>query len=607
MTTRTTRAVVAATSTLALLGAGLAAATGAQANPSGVSLTLCPGTPVLTRALTDADAGLAVTGHTTTSLSGQDTFQGTFVGTQDDSFGNTVYLFSLSGSRITKSDGTIDAGIWAGISGSPVYDSAGDLVGSVSFGYTGEQAENLAGITPAPQIFASKSSTSPAAKVKLSAANVKRAQAAGSTATSGSMTELALPRVTVGDADFATRAAAHSRALKKKTKATTTFGTAHTADLSDEPALTAGDPIATSWSYGDLPMASEGTVTAVCGSTIYAYGHPADDVGASSQTLLRAKTLAIHADGADSYVDDTIDPTPIGRLTDDRNHGVVGVLGAAPAGTTVTTHTKVGAATISHNSVVTSSYALSTGVANQVGEEILQALDQDGAGSGHATWTIGYTVNGGATKTFTGTQAFADDGGFAEDVAFTIASGVETLQSGSTSKVAIKSVSVSTTASPDYRAYVIAGADVKEGSKWVSVKSGKTISAKRGSTLKVRLNLDSNGIDSTVPATTQEIDTSLTPSKFARTEALRFEGQGDYALFSGEGDDGEDGGDFFDGPSTATIGTLVSELAAQPQFDTTLRAAFWSNSTGEHETTSAKLSPTSDLVIGRYNLNVRLK
>ncbi len=83
-----------------------------------------------------------------------DTFQGTYVDTIADAYGNPIYLFDLSGSRITKGyKRQGPAGIWAGISGSPVYDANNNLVGSVSYGFTGYASSTLAGITPAANVI----------------------------------------------------------------------------------------------------------------------------------------------------------------------------------------------------------------------------------------------------------------------------------------------------------------------------------------------------------------------------------------------------------------------------------------------------------------------
>ncbi|RYJ05529.1 MAG: hypothetical protein EON52_11100, partial [Actinomycetales bacterium] len=142
-----------------LVAAGVAAtATSAQADPVDPGFAPCPA------AFPSAELtpGLEAVGLTSAGVYRKDgvlhdssvtpeTFSGEYLGTVTDDSGE-IYVFDLQGSRITKSDGTVDAGGWAGISGSPLYAADGRLIGSVSYSFI-EGTTNSVGVTPAKDLY----------------------------------------------------------------------------------------------------------------------------------------------------------------------------------------------------------------------------------------------------------------------------------------------------------------------------------------------------------------------------------------------------------------------------------------------------------------------
>ena len=99
---------------------------------------------------TDEFGGLAgqdLTGLTVDQGTTPDGFTAEFLGVIDDGIapGLDMIVVRTSSEAITEA-----GGIWFGMSGSPVYDEAGRLVGAVAYGLTG--ASPIAGITPAAEM-----------------------------------------------------------------------------------------------------------------------------------------------------------------------------------------------------------------------------------------------------------------------------------------------------------------------------------------------------------------------------------------------------------------------------------------------------------------------
>lgn len=480
------RLPVVAMAAAGLIGGALAVAAPASADPGTVDTTMCPGTPVWVGGFEDSDAGQLVHGLTTVSGTTPTEFQGEFVSTIDDPFGNDIYLFKLSGSRITKADGSVDAGIWAGISGSPVYDADDNLIGSVSYGFTGYAGSDIAGITPAANVLATERADDPeptASKVAVS----KSAQAA--IAASGSASHPTLRRLTpVRVAVGATAGAAHDHFTgKARSLATrsTEFGSAGSAAGVDS--MVPGGNIATSWSAGSVMLASVGTITAVCGNKVFAYGHPVENVGASHQRMHSATTVQIQADGPGSYTMVNINPEPSGALLEDGNTGVFGVLGqASEHSIPVTTSASYGTRTQAHTSTVSEPYALSTVVANQVYGEVSAVLGNNGSGTANISWAITFRRDGSTTdEVYTRSHLVTAQTAFPELAIEGPAGEVDILQFASDEDISIVSVDVTTqVTSRYYQAVKVAGLNVKSGSTYKPVPAGARITAKKGSTLQ---------------------------------------------------------------------------------------------------------------------------
>lgn len=596
MPSRPLRTFASVTSTLALVAAGFAATTGAaQADPDvieqPVDTDLCPGTPVWTGGFTSADVGKPVTGKTTTHGITPEGFTGEYVSTLRSAAGRgkDIYLFRMEGSRITKTnaagDEIVDAGIWAGMSGSPVYDGDGNLIGSVSYGFSGG-ASNLAGVTPAKDLISIQDGTGTTAAVQSApvSASVSRLAAQSTTTSSDTAADfseihqLALPRVSAGikGAD-ATSIASKSRTLAKKYgSAMPKFhtGSQYDGTLDAEAAIVAGGNIATSWSHGDVALAAVGTVTAVCGDKVFAFGHPDNfDGDKATETFHAAEAAAIQEDATfGSYKLANIDMKPLGQITQDRLSGIMGVLGQLPVETTITTNTTLGSATTSAETKVSVPAAVSAAVGSQLFNDALDGLDAYvNGGEALMTWTINYTPRGGVPANYTRTQRVSTNEYFAEEMPYDVASDVEFLQAGSDTKVAINAVTVNTQLFPDHNALRISRIDIRSNGKWVKVKNGTRVNARRGKAFPIQVHLVPANADSVAAPVIKRLDQTISTSASGTGHLSFVGGQNYYDDFEDEFTidiDEEDEDYYYDEEEPLTLAQVLAALKAQVRNDT---------------------------------------
>lgn len=604
MSPRPLRTAASITSVIALAIGGVAGTTSvAHAAPGDVNTTLCAGTPIWTGGFDDSDFGQVVHGRTTTHGITPEAFAGTYVDTLVGGAGRgkDILLFRMTGSRVTKPDGSVDAGIWAGMSGSPVYDNDDNLIGSVSYGFSGAPS-NLAGVTPAADIInvdkpSAVTTQATSAEVPTS---MRSSLAKASTTPSDSAADystihpLTLPRVSVGSrraAATATAMAAKSRTLAKKTGGKEVrFATAAkaAAPLDAAEAIVPGGNIATAWSYGDVTMGSVGTITAICGDNgekVFAFGHPDDFSGSSTETFHAAKAVQIQEDSASgSYKIANIDMTPVGQITQDRLSGVMGVIGQFPATTRVTSRTTVGATTSSATTHVSVPAALGTAVGNQVVNDVIADLDQYSAG-GEAlmTWKIGYTPQGGAPATYSRTQLISTDSFFADQAPFDVASDVEFLQLGSDRKVTINSVTISSTLRPDYKGLRISQVDIRKNGQWVKAKINSKVAARKGKPFRVQVHLTPT-VGSVATPVLKRADIRVATGAVG-TGQVSFDGglesssggEADFTISPSEGD----GEGFYD-TTPLTVSQVIAVLKSQPRNDSVRSSQSFFSGSGPH-------------------------
>jgi len=450
------------------------------------------------------DAGEPVTGLSVTHGTTPDAFTGTYVGFIADALGKNkdLLLFRLSSPVIdgtASSGGLKGAGIWAGMSGSPVYDKAGRLIGAVAYSLNSENLP-IAGVTPAEYMKSiGTTGFSSTANVRATNSNLKLS-ASGIRAAGANLVDSSFSQVrTVNVAGTAgTKANAFTNRTLARTpgsSATASFlrskdflpaGSANPASVSQ--ALVAGGTIAATYTDGDYLIGAIGTVTAICGDTVWAFGHPMAHSGNATLLMSNASTALIVPDGAGlngSYKQVSEFGSPLGMITQDREVGIRGTIGAVSTfPIDVAVQSATGTQIATYHAGVADPQAAAATVVGTIGTAAYEQLDQNGAGTAALTWTIDYRRANGATGSLTNSQVTADSSAFPDVVGTRPASDVWAITSNKFEDVTITSVKITVRLqSADAITYKAAAVQVLTKGSWKSL-SGKRLKA--GSSYSVR-------------------------------------------------------------------------------------------------------------------------
>jgi hypothetical protein len=308
--------------------------------------------------------------------------------------GRDVILVEISGP-------TVDAGggVWAGMSGSPVYIDHGSgpkLAGALAYGFS-FGATNIAGLTPADDMLnvnglpvaarAPARLTLPRSMVR----KVARKIGAALPTVGGSLIRLKVP---VSISGVATERYRQMKKLPffKKYKPTMklTPGASSSATLSgvvDD--LVPGGNFSAALSYGSLTSAGVGTTTYVCDGQALAFGHPMLFTGKSHLGAGTADAMAIVPDPLGPYKLANV-TNPVGTLDQDRLAGIRAVDGQPSS---IPIHTVVTSLNSSHpledgQTDVVFKEAYPDLAFSHIFSSIDSVFDQVGPGSASYSWTI---------------------------------------------------------------------------------------------------------------------------------------------------------------------------------------------------------------------------
>lgn len=434
--------------------------------------------------------GLTTAGESRGSGTTPEPFTGTFLGTLEDDTGDLLVV-DLAGSRVTKADGSIDAGVWSGMSGSPVYAADGRLVGAVAYTFGGFEPSTIAGVTPAADLYALLGSrtTAAAENVPLSTGERKALVKAGASPTAlgtgarriAPVSAINLPaRLADGYAAIARRAGSTPRAVA-----------AGGATLSREIPLVAGGNVAFADAYGSLSSFSLGTVAARCGDDVVAYGHP-DYFDDATRTMHGASTITIQGDGVGSFKLGNL-AAPLGSQLRDSLAGVTGRVGTLPTSTTISSKARrVGGTATTYRSLVPNPLALPELSATHVFRDAVLAQDRIGGGEALVTYTVkGTAKKGGQPVDLTRTQRYSERSYLAELLGSDLAADLYALQENDFSEVSVADVTIDDTLGDDYKALTIGSIDRYYDSRraWGRLASAGTLTVAKGKPFTLRFNL----------------------------------------------------------------------------------------------------------------------
>ncbi len=279
------------------------------------ALSLAAATPVFP--LKDVRAGQKGIGRTVFAGSKVEEFQVEILGVLEN-LGprQSIILARLSGGPLAST------GVMQGMSGSPVYID-GKLLGAVALSFP-QSKEAIAGIRPIEDML--RVDPTPPSTV---AANAPRLKPfiAGETR----LEEIATP---VSFTGFTASALEHFapklRAMGLDPRQGVAGGGNPGTQLGDPKRLEPGSMISVQLLSGDMSVGADGTITAIDGDRIYAFGHRFLAEGPTDLPFARAEVLALLPNLTSSFKISTAREW-MGTITADRDTAVSGITGRLPA------------------------------------------------------------------------------------------------------------------------------------------------------------------------------------------------------------------------------------------------------------------------------------
>jgi hypothetical protein len=512
--------------------------------------------------------GQAVRGLTVSKGTTPEEFTGEIIGVLEDGIAPGLDMVMA---RLTSPEIDRVGGIWAGMSGSPVYAEDGRLIGAVAYGLAGTSP--VAGITPfedMDEYFGS------------SPARV----ASAAPAPAGGFRRLPIYTSVSGvDQTRLDQAAGHRRWLKQGIRSA---GFSSSGSAADAESVVAGGNLAAALSWGDVTYAGVGTATSVCGSKVVGFGHPMLFAGKTTQALMPASAIYIQEDPSGVPFKVANLGTPVGTITDDRLTGITGSFGDLPATMTVSDVRKYqGRSRTGSSQVALKGFNAEVSFYQQLANQD-RVLDGIVQGTEWVTWTVaGHDAAGNAFTLQTHDRYVSE-----EDISFEspwdVADQIAVLSG--LRGVTIDRVDIYGSTKDDTSTYSIARVEQYIGGKWVRVHSGRSILGVAGKTLAVRTVLRSDTATKTV----------LTA---VRVPAGAYGAVGEYVV--GDADAGE-----FDEEPVYPSGSLAAVLAYYRSWvgnDQVSGSLFLENDEQEFKPVRFHSGVTDKVIVGEATIPVRIR
>jgi hypothetical protein len=231
----------------------------------------------------------------------------------------SIILAKLSGGPLAET------GVMQGMSGSPVYID-GRLVGAVALAFNFAK-EPIAGIRPIEEMLAVGDPAAKPAAGKTPASLPVRKVSTEIDSLASRLIDIATPvsfnGFTAGTLD---QFGPQLKKLGLEPRQGVSSGAKLPNALGSPAALRPGDMIAVELLSGDLTVGAEGTVTAIDGKSIYAFGHQFMSVGNTELPFARAEVLTLLPNlNASFKISSPLEW--MGVITQDRNTSIYGQLG----------------------------------------------------------------------------------------------------------------------------------------------------------------------------------------------------------------------------------------------------------------------------------------
>jgi hypothetical protein len=532
------------------------------------SALAAPGECPTVMPVSEVTPGMHATGWTVASGRTPESFDVEILGVLADGIGpgRDMLVIDATGPVVDKGNG-----IWAGMSGSPLYADDGRLVGAVSYGLN-DGPSGIGGATPVEDMLSvldyglAARAASPA-HVALPRALQRRVASATGTrlaTVSSGLDRLRIPLAVSGISS--SRLGIVRRAAEHDGLSVLPYAVGSTASAGGGGVFEPGGNFAAALSYGDIALAGVGTTTYVCGGRALAFGHPMFWRGTAAYGASTADALAIVPGLVTSYKLANVDPSAIGTVDQDRLAGIAATVGPAPGGTPVFSRVKAidsdTGATLrerSGSTQVVDTSALPFFSLLQLLANVDVTYDKIGSGTSKVTWSITGTRADGSPFAFTRRNRFASSQDVSFESVFELATYVSIIEQNPFERVAIDHVYEKAWVEDELKDYAVSGLRVRNrNGRYVRVH--ETLVAARGSDVHLRVVLRSPH------AGTKLVDMTLHVPRHARSGVLDIRGGADEAGESGYFcffDDEE----CEEAPADGSFESLLRDLRRSPRND----------------------------------------
>ena len=447
----------------------------------------------------EVTSGMTGTGFTVSEGSDPEPFDVDVLGVLENGVapGRDMIVVETSSEAIDEA-----GGIWFGMSGSPVYDDSGLLMGAVAFGLSGGPS-HIGGLTPAQDMtelldYPPGLASEAARSVALSGGVERRvAKREGGARTDFTLRRLRAPLSVSGLTQRGLDVL--QKAIRKEGgKYVVTQGSsAQAAEPGSELATVgAGDTFAAAMSYGDITMGGIGTTSLVCDGETIAFGHPFSWTGRTELGANRGVTLTIVDDPLFSPYKLANITEPVGIVDQDRLAGIRGILGSTPDLRAI--NSSVSAPDID-NHEEGSSQAVTDEIVpvlgfNHLFSNIDTTFDAIGAGHSRVAWSVTGLDESGEPWSLSRSNLYSSGLDISVDSSFEVLNQLSRLLNNRFTEIDFTSVELDATVEEGRSGYRIR--NVLHKTKKGKFKGGRRLQVRPGSTLTLRVLLKRIGAGS---------------------------------------------------------------------------------------------------------------
>ncbi len=466
-------AVAGTTAALVIAGVGL----GASPSTSSPIEDCAEAFPIAE--LTD---GQPVNGLTVSKGTTPEPFTGEVIGVLKDGIAAGVDMVMM---RLTSSEIDRVGGIWAGMSGSPVYADDGRLIGAVAYGLAGTSP--VGGITPFEEMDEYVSASAAASRVSVSSTTARKiaARSDGAVSTAdASQGFRQLPVLTSLSGVRPSRLAHSSNLRPWFMNGVRSAGALSGSSAPDADSIVAGGNLGAAVAWGDITGGGVGTATSICHGKVVGFGHPMEFTGTTTEAMLPASALYIQEDRAFVPFKVANFGPPVGTISQDRLTGIAGAFGDLPPTATITnllTFAGKSRTGVSHVSVkpYTPAVTFYQQLANH--DSVLRAAIP---GSEKKVWTISGKDGSGAPFSLALRDRYVSEEDIALESPWDVADQVYALSL--VKGVRVESVNIADTVTEDTSTYRVARVEQFYKGGWVKISSSRPIRARPGKLLTAR-------------------------------------------------------------------------------------------------------------------------